>query len=133
MTIVTHVTDVTDVTRGKDVTGPDGARSKNASPTSPRVLIPYDRREGMTLAHAATVAGKSVATVRRWCIEHHIGRRVGGGEWVVSRVALAMLLDGDEVALAAYLSGDRESDIVVAYFSRVGVTAYSDREGKSFR
>jgi hypothetical protein len=27
------------------------------------------------------------------------GRRVGGGQWIVSKVALAMLLDGDHDAL----------------------------------
>jgi hypothetical protein len=79
----------------------------------------------MTLAQAATVAGKSTATVRRWCIEHHIGRRVGGGEWIVSRVALAMHLDGDEGALGAYLDGDREGERVMVYFRRMGVPSSS--------
>jgi hypothetical protein len=81
-------------------------------------LVPFDRREGLTLNAAAAESGKSPGTVRNWCIEHGIGRKVGGGNWVVSKVALAMYLDGDDVALSAYLSGDRESDFVITYFSR---------------
>lgn len=82
------------------------------------VLIPFDRQEGLSLGEAAGVAGKSVGTVRNWCVERSIGRRVGGGTWVVSKVALAMFLDGDDVALAAYLSGDRNSEMVTSYFLR---------------
>jgi hypothetical protein len=32
-----------------------------------------------------------------------------------------MLLDGDRKALLAYLAGDRESEIVLAYFQRAAV------------
>jgi hypothetical protein len=60
------------------------------------------RRRGLNLQQAAAVAGKSQRTLRNWCIEHGIGRRVADGTWVVSRVALAMLLDGDLDALASY-------------------------------
>lgn len=84
-------------------------------------LIPYDKREGIPLNVAAERAGKSPGTIRNWCIEHGIGRRVGGGQWIVSKVALAMFLDGDEVALVAYKKGDRSSDRVVAYFRREGL------------
>ena len=87
-----------------------------------RVLVPYDVREGMRLAKAAEVAGKSQSTVRSWCIAHGIGRRIGGGgAWIVSKVALAMFLDGDGKALAAYRSGDRVSALVKTYFQRCGV------------
>ena len=65
-------------------------------------LVPFNAAEGMTLKQAAAVAGKSERTVRDWCAEHGIGRRVAGGTWVVSKVALAMLLDGDLDALASY-------------------------------
>jgi hypothetical protein len=34
--------------------------------------------------------------------EHGLGRRIGGGTWSVSKVALAMFLDGDLKALRAY-------------------------------
>jgi hypothetical protein len=53
-------------------------------------LVPFDAAEGLTLQQAAAVAGKSQRTLRNWCIEHGIGRRVADGTWVVSRVALAM-------------------------------------------
>ena len=65
-------------------------------------LVPFDAAEGLTLQQAAAVAGKSQRTLRNWCIEHGIGRRVADGTWVVSRVALAMLLHGDLDALASY-------------------------------
>jgi hypothetical protein len=70
------------------------------------ILIPYDRREGIPLNVAAERAGKSPGTIRNWCIEHGIGRRVGGGQWIVSKVALAMFLDGDEEALRRFRNGD---------------------------
>jgi hypothetical protein len=90
-------------------------------PPEPQVcltLIPYDKREGFSLGEAANLAGKSVGTIRNWCLQHGLGRRVGGGTWVVSKVAFAMFLDDDIVALAAYQSGDRESALVAPYFSR---------------
>jgi len=46
---------------------------------SPQVLVPFDRREAMTLRAAAELAGKSEGTVRTWCLQHDIGRRVAGG------------------------------------------------------
>ena len=39
----------------------------------------------------------------------------------VSRVALAMFLDGDGRALRAYHAGDRTRDIVAGYFERAGL------------
>jgi hypothetical protein len=90
-----------------------------AEPQVCLTLIPFDRREGMTLAEAADVAGKSVGTIRNWCAQHDLGRRVGGGTWVVSKVALAMFLDGDTRALRAYHAGDRSSELVASYFQRL--------------
>lgn len=87
-----------------------------------KVLTPYDPREGISLKKAAARAGKSETTLRNWCVQHGLGRRVGGGVWVVSKVALAMFLDGDRRALAAYLAGDRSSSLVKEYFVRVGVS-----------
>jgi hypothetical protein len=86
----------------------------------PRVLIPFDRREALSVSQAAQVAGKSERTLRLWCALYDIGRRVGGGRWQVSRVALMMMLDGDAEALRAYLSGDRSSEGVARYFERSG-------------
>jgi hypothetical protein len=84
-------------------------------------LIPYDKREGIPLNTAAERAGKSPGTIRNWCIEHGIGRRVGGGPWIVSKVALAMYLDDDRDALRRYKAGDRTSNRILAYFKREGL------------
>jgi Helix-turn-helix domain len=86
------------------------------------VLVPFDAREGLSLNAAAKRAGKSETTVRNWCAQHGLGRRVGGGVWVVSKVALAMFLDGDKRALRCYHTGDRTSELVVPYFHRAGLT-----------
>jgi hypothetical protein len=64
-----------------------------------KMLTPFDRRECLSLKDAADIAGKSESTMRGWCEQHGLGRRVGGGTWSVSKVALAMFLDGDEKAL----------------------------------
>src|SRR5437660_1429582 len=90
--------------------------------SNPKVLTPYDPREGIALKEAAARAGKSETTLRNWCVQHGLGRRVGGGVWVVSKVALAMFLDDDRRALAAYQAGDRSSSPVKEYFERVGVS-----------
>ena len=91
--------------------------------TGSRCLIPFDRREGMTVAAAAKRSGYVARTIRTWCEARDIGRHVGspGAPWTVSRVALAMLLDGDEAALAFYLAGDRSSPAVVHYYEREGL------------
>jgi hypothetical protein len=86
-----------------------------------RCLIPFDRREGMTIAEAAERTGRTTRTLRRWCEEHLIGRRVGGGPWIVSVIALEMHLNDDAAALRAYLSGDRHSPAVGEYYSRAGL------------
>jgi hypothetical protein len=41
--------------------------------------------------------------------------------WSVSRVALAMFLDGELEALGAYLRGDRSSSTIIEYFARCDV------------
>jgi hypothetical protein len=84
-------------------------------------LVPFDRREGLSLKKAAELAGKSEATLRAWGQRDGVGRRVAGGTWVVSRVALRMLLDGDDAALRAYLDGDRKTDLVARYYRRLGL------------
>ena len=88
--------------------------------SEPQVLRPFHRSEVLSVAEAARIAGRAVRTIREWCARRDIGRRIGG-RWAVSKVALAMLLDGDKTALAAYLSGDRSSPMVTAYFERCGV------------
>jgi hypothetical protein len=83
-----------------------------------KVLWPFDKRECLSLKEAAAIAGKSESTMRTWSDQFALGRRVGGGTWSVSKVALAMFLDGDFKALRAYHEGDRTSEIVAAYFAR---------------
>ena len=84
-------------------------------------LVPFDVRERVSLAEAAAIAGKSESTIRTWCIERGIGRRVGNGTWAVSCVALQMFLNGDLQALRAYLSGDRKGEAVRSYFIDLGL------------
>ena len=57
-----------------------------------KVLVPYDRREAIDVQTAAKIAARGETTIRQWCAIHHIGRRVGGGPWQVSRVALREVL-----------------------------------------
>jgi hypothetical protein len=66
-----------------------------------KILSPFDKRECINLRKAADIAGKPESTVRGWCDKHGLGRRVGCGTWSVSKVALAMFLDGDMRALRA--------------------------------
>jgi hypothetical protein len=89
-------------------------------PLQPQILIPYHRCEVLSTAEAAAIAGRPVRTIREWCLRRHLGRRIEG-QWAVSKVALAMHLDGNEEALADYLVGDRSSPAIVAYFERCGV------------
>ena len=86
----------------------------------PQVLRPFHRSEAIPIAEAARIAGRSVRTLREWCARLDIGRRIGG-QWAVSRVALAMFLEGNMEALAAYLRGDRTSPMIIACFERCGV------------
>jgi hypothetical protein len=91
-----------------------------AADEMPRVLIPFDVGEAISIQAAAKIAGRTAVTVRTWAAIHDLGRPVGG-RWMISRVALAMYLESDRKALRAYLSGDRESEIVVDYFRRFGL------------
>ena len=91
-----------------------------ATDAKPHVLLPFDIREAVPISDAARIAGRSTVTVRAWAANLDLGRPVGG-RWMISRVALAMYLDSDRKALRAYLSGDRESALVVSYFQRFGL------------
>jgi hypothetical protein len=92
-------------------------------------LVPFHAAEGLTMKEAADVAGKSQRTVRTWCMEHGIGRRVAGGAWVVSKIALQMLLDGDLDALASYRDwGVRASfEPVRKYYERMDLGELLER------
>ena len=94
----------------------------------PQVLVPFDAREAITLREAAKIAGRSESTLKSWCGLYFIGRRIVGGPWQVSTVALAALLDGNQAALRAYLAGDRGGPLVAPYFERAGLrSAERDR------
>ena len=79
-----------------------------------RVLVPFSASEAITVPEAAKIARRSGDTVRRWAALHDLGRPVGG-QWMLSRIALAMFLDGDRAALQAFLGGDRSSALVRSY------------------
>jgi hypothetical protein len=87
-----------------------------------RALIPFNVEESTTIEQAAGIAGKSRRTIRRWCIEHGIGRRIGG-TWRVSKVALMMLLEGDSENLRAYRDDGVRAQFepVARYFHRAGL------------
>jgi hypothetical protein len=89
-------------------------------PHEPQVLRPFNREEVCSVAEAARISGRTQRTIRIWCARLDLGRRIGG-QWAVSRVALAMFLDGDVEALEAYLGGDRISPRVTDYFARCDV------------
>lgn len=84
------------------------------------LTAPYDPREGMTLRQAAQRAGKSETTIKNWAIKWGLGRRVGGGLWVISRPALEMFLDGNDAALRDYHRSNW-TEAVREYFGRTGV------------
>lgn len=92
----------------------------------PQILRPFHRAEALTVEEAALIAGKSQRTIKQWCELHDLGRKIGG-RWMVSKVALAMMLDGDRAGLASYLAGDRSSSNVIRYFERYAVPLISRR------
>jgi hypothetical protein len=96
-----------------------------------KILSPFDKA-GMHQPENGRHHCRQIGiTMRGWCEEHGLGRRIGGGSWMVSRVALAMFLDGDIKALRAYHAGDRESELVTLYFRRatVGFAAMTKSAG----
>jgi hypothetical protein len=96
-----------------------------------RTLVPFTAEECISIGDAMELALKSERTIRNWCVEHGIGRRIVGGRWAVSKVALAMLLDGDLVALAAYRDqGARgSSEPVASYYRRCMLAELLERPG----
>lgn len=84
--------------------------------------VPYFPGETFTRKQAAVAAGVSVDTIPRWASKFGIGRQMAGprSNWLISKPALAMQLAADERALAAYLAGDRSSEMVLRYFDFTG-------------
>ncbi|MCJ2084314.1 helix-turn-helix domain-containing protein [Methylobacterium sp. J-090] len=112
-------------TRGRangKVTGREASpRLTSVAAVATHCLVPFNRREGLTTAEAAEQANRTERTIRMWCRDHDIGRRIAGGPWLVSRVALAMFLNDDAPSLRSYLAGDRHSPEVAAYFASEGL------------
>src|SRR5271168_1414594 len=80
---------------------PMGDVSHGRTATAPHTLDPFTIEECIPIGEAARIAGRTERTIRNWCIEHGIGRRIGG-RWAISKVALMMWLDGKHDALVAY-------------------------------
>jgi hypothetical protein len=132
-----------DVSRQNQVAGSDPLRQARSDEREPsmravmlpagqkaQVLLPFDLSEALTVSEAAAISGRTKVTMRTWAALYHLGRPVGG-RWMISRVALAMYLDGDRKALLAYVAGDRECDEVAAYFRRFEVDFEKNSERKS--
>ena len=49
-----------------------------------KILIPFDPREGISLALAAERAGKSESTLRTWCVQHGLGSVEIHLEWMTA-------------------------------------------------
>jgi hypothetical protein len=88
----------------------------------PKVLTNFDAREALSLKQAASIAGRSIETLREWAAMRDIGRKIGG-RWMISHPCLLMYLESDAKALKAYWQGDRSSPLVSQYFSRAGLSA----------
>lgn len=58
--------------------GADASVLRLSEPQGRMILVPFDKRECMTLKQAADVAGKSESTMRSWAEQHGLGRRIGG-------------------------------------------------------
>jgi hypothetical protein len=85
----------------------------------PQTLRPYSVKEAIPIAEAASETRLSERAIRGWCARYELGRKICG-RWAVSRVALAMFLDGNDDALNRYLAGDR-AGVVAAYFKRLDI------------
>jgi hypothetical protein len=86
----------------------------------PNVLVPFDLQEAISTNTAAEKSGCKIRTIRYWCENDGIGRKVGG-RLRISKVALQMKLEGDHEALALYQTGDRKHSRVVTHFKRLGI------------
>jgi hypothetical protein len=89
-------------------------------PPRPLVLVPFDRRETMSIGAYAAQKGCSAPSAREEVHLQGLGRKISG-RWLVSKIAAAMFLDGDREALRAYHAGDRSSSEVQGYYTRFGI------------
>jgi hypothetical protein len=92
------------------------------------ILIPYDAREALTLQEAAEMARRSKSTVRNWCRDYRIGRRLVGGNLAISKIAMQMLMDNDIKRLELYFRNGRHA--VAEYFERYSLCEILDAHPK---
>ena len=97
------------------------------------VLVPFHKEEAMSVSDAAEFAARSQSTIRAWCEEYPIARKIVAGNWAISRVALHMLLNEDWPALAAYNRGERTLPLVAPYFTRFGLDQLSRDNPEAWR
>jgi hypothetical protein len=73
----------------------------------------------ISVTKAASIAGVSDDTIRRWAVEYGLGRQPGGhGKRMrISYPALQAFLADDEDALNAIRTGDFQSEIVKPYLA----------------
>ena len=93
---------------------------------SSHVLRPFDTREAMSVSAAARAVGYSPAHMRRLVARYDLGRRIGGGNWKVSRAALRMFVENDAEALAAYHEGRRDDPGVQRHLEAIGIGLLKD-------
>jgi hypothetical protein len=93
-----------------------------------RTLDPFTIEECIPIGEAARIAGRTERTIRNWCVEHGIGRHVGG-RWAISKVALMMWLNGKHDALAAYRDGGVRAswEPVASFYRRYGLAHLLER------
>lgn len=89
-------------------------------PNEPQVLRPFIAAEALSVPAAALIAKCSRGTIRNWASRYGIGRRIAGGHWRISAIALQMLLENDEAALTRFITGDRQSECVRTHIERLG-------------
>jgi hypothetical protein len=92
-------------------------------------LNPFTLEERISVRDAEEIAKVTDRTIRNWCVRYGIGRRIAGGRWAVSQVALHMLLDGDLKALAVYRDNGlrRSYERVAKYYQRCGLADLLER------
>lgn len=88
---------------------------------SRHVLVPFDPREVTTVSACARMVDYDPATVRRLVGQYELGRRLGAGPYMVSKVAWALFVNGDWDGLHAYHVGDRQYQSVRREFVRIGM------------
>src|SRR5260370_23104540 len=71
-----------------------------------KILSPFDERECISLKEAADIAGKSESTLRAWCEDHGLGRRVGGGTWLALPVNPSRSYGRSDFLLHLFREGD---------------------------